>query len=66
MSILNEGSKRGFRAIYEDGTQKTNLTYLEALELFQDAHCTDNQCIIYSPGYDNPCHPFALDAQPPE
>ena len=66
MSILNDSSPRGFRAVYEDGTQKTNLSYLEALDLFNEAHHTANQCIIYSPGYNNPCHPFTLDVQCPE
>ena len=51
MSILSEGSNRGYTAVYRDGTKKTNLTYLGSIELFHEAHQTENPCVVTPPGY---------------
>ena len=33
------------------GEKVTNLSYLDSLELFNEAHETDNPCSILAPGY---------------
>ena len=34
-----------------DGKKVTNLSYIDSLELFNEAHETDNPCSILAPGY---------------
>ena len=51
MSVLDEGSKRGYVCHYRDGKKVTNLTYLESLELFNEDLETANPCSITPPGY---------------
>ena len=48
---MNEGSKLGYTCVYRDGEKVTNLSYLDSLELFNEAHETDNPCSILAPGY---------------
>lgn len=50
MSLLNEESGRGWTCHFKDGTNKTNLTYLESLIIFDESLKTDNPCSVTPPG----------------
>ena len=54
---LSEGSKLGYTCVYRDGSKVTNLSYIDSLELFDEAFDTDNPCSIQAPGYGMDCSP---------